>query len=226
MKKIYLCALLFCCLGKASAQSWNVLGNTGLTTNNFLGTIDNKDLIFKVNSIERGRLVKSGLWQFGKDTNLLKIDSVGKLSFSGLGDYYVSANRYIFRNDVNSKIGLFYNNTGPKLEFRNKNGSPIFSINATDGSGILTGTLKIGTYTLPSKDGVSGQVLKTNGLGILSWSSDISTTLLAGNEIAIDGGVIGVQDLKTDALFNTGIGVATLYWNQSGGFNVATGYRA
>src|SRR6476659_2727748 len=146
MKKIYLCVLLFCCLGKASAQSWNIQGNSGLATNNFLGTTDSKDLIFKVNSIERGRLVKNGLWQFGKDTNLLKIDSLGKLSFSGLGDYYVSANRYIFRNNVNSKIGLFYNNTGPKLEFRNNVGNAVFSINAANGSGIITGSLKIGNY--------------------------------------------------------------------------------
>src|SRR3954470_7189284 len=153
MKKIYLCVLLFCCLGKASAQSWNIQGNAGLTTNNYLGTIDNKDLIFKVNSIERGRLVKNGLWQFGKDTSLLKIDSLGKLSFGGLSDYYVNANRYIFRNNVDTKTGLFYNNTGPKLEFRNKTGNAIFSINATDGSGTITGTLKVGTYTLPSKDG-------------------------------------------------------------------------
>ena len=225
MKKIYLCVLLFCCLGKASAQSWNIQGNSGLTTTNFLGTTDSKDLIFKVKSIERGRIVSSGLWQFGKDTNLLKVDSLGKLSFGGLGDYYVSANRYIFRNNVNTKIGLFYNSTGPKMEFRNSSGNPIFSINATDGSGTLTGTLKIGTYTLPSKDGGYGQVLKTNGIGVLSWSNDNGTNYIAGNEIDIDGGVISVRDLKTDTLFNTGIGAATLYWNTSGGLNVAMGYR-
>ncbi len=227
MKKIYLCVLLLSCLGKASAQSWNIQGNSGLTSNNFLGTTDNKDLVFKVNSIERGKLIKTGVWQLGKDTNSLKIDSLGKLSFSGLGDYYVHANRYIFRNDSSSKIGLFYNNAGPKLEFRNKNGVAIFSVNANNGSGILTGTLKIGSYTLPSKDGSTGQVLKTDGAGNLSWSNDNGLSYSAGNEIDIDGGSIAVRDFKTDPVkFNTAIGGAALYFNSSGSLNVATGYKS
>jgi hypothetical protein len=226
MKKFYLCIMLFYCLGKASAQSWNIQGNSGLTTNSFLGTTDNRDLIFKVNSIERGRLIKNGFWQFGKDTNFLKIDSAGKFSFSGLGDYYVSANRYVFRNNVNPKIGLFYNGTGSKLEFRNKNGNAIFSINANNNNTVLTGTLKIGNYTLPSTDGGTGQVLKTDGLGMLAWANDNGSAYIAGNQIEINGSIIGVQNLKTDAYFNTGIGVSAIYSNTTGGLNVATGYES
>jgi len=49
--------------------------------------------------------------------------------------------------------------------------SPAFKLDVT-GNGNYSGTLKIGAYTLPSTDGSSGQVLKTNGLGTLSWQSD------------------------------------------------------
>src|SRR4051794_31857729 len=158
MKKIYLCILLFYCLGKAAAQSWSVQGNSGLTTNNFLGTSDNQDLVFKVNNRERGRLVKSGFWQLGRDSSFLKVDLVGKLSFSGLADYYVSANRYIFRSAANPKAGLFYNSSGPAFDFRDNNGQGIFSLNTTTGNATLTGTLKIGKYTLPKTDGGNGQL--------------------------------------------------------------------
>lgn len=40
-----------------------------------------------------------------------------------------------------------------------------------NGNGIFTGTLKIGAYTLPSTDGTAGQVLKTNGAGVLYWAN-------------------------------------------------------
>lgn len=38
----------------------------------------------------------------------------------------------------------------------------------------VNGRVKIGAYTLPDTDGLTGQVLKTNGSGTLSWSTDNS----------------------------------------------------
>ncbi|UOU98431.1 hypothetical protein MUU74_00345 [Chryseobacterium daecheongense] len=39
------------------AQSWNITGNSGTTpTNNFIGTIDDKELVFKTNNKERMRI--------------------------------------------------------------------------------------------------------------------------------------------------------------------------
>ena len=143
MKKLYLCVILMYCLFNASAQSWNIIGNSGLTTNNFLGTIDNKDLIFKVNNIERGRLIKSGLWRFGTSTDYAMIDS-GRLTFAGKGTYLVANNKYVFQSNANPNYGLFYNAAVPQYEFRNGTAMPVFSINANNGNGIFKGTLKIG----------------------------------------------------------------------------------
>ena len=56
MKKLYTIMMLACYMQHASTQSWNITGNSGLTTSNFLGTTDNNDVIFKANNIERGRL--------------------------------------------------------------------------------------------------------------------------------------------------------------------------
>ena len=61
-----------------------------------------------------------------------------------------------------------------------------------DGAAILKSTLKIGgiTYTFPYSDGsASGKVLKTNGAGVLSWSTDGGTgTFGTGNVVTIIGG--------------------------------------
>jgi hypothetical protein len=33
------------------------------------------------------------------------------------------------------------------------------------------GTVKVGAYTLPATDGTNGQVLVTNGSGVLTWTT-------------------------------------------------------
>lgn len=152
------------------AQSWNLTGNAGITTSNFIGTTDNKDLIFKVNNKDYGRLVKTGFWRLGNATNYAKIDSTGKLSFNGSGSYLVGKNKYVFQYLENNNYGLFFNGTMYQYEFLNGNGHPVFTIDSA-GTGIFSGKVKIGNYTLPNNDGSNGQVLKTNGAGVLSWST-------------------------------------------------------
>ena len=61
MKKIYTIALLVCSIQTLHAQSWNITGNSGLTTSNFLGSTDNHDVIFKANNKERVQEVKSSV---------------------------------------------------------------------------------------------------------------------------------------------------------------------
>jgi hypothetical protein len=153
------------------AQNWLTTGNTGLTNSNFLGTTDNKNLIFKANNAERGRLMNTGSWRFGGATNFAKIDSTGKLSFGGAGAYQVAGNSYVFQAVSNSNYGLFYNSTVPQYELRNSTAAPIFFVNAENGNGTFRGTLKIGAYILPSTDGTNGQVLTTNGTGTVGWST-------------------------------------------------------
>lgn len=44
----------------SSSLAWSLIGNTGTTTSNFLGTTDAKSLVFKTNNAEQMRLTQSG----------------------------------------------------------------------------------------------------------------------------------------------------------------------
>ncbi|CAN5706254.1 hypothetical protein BH10BAC2_BH10BAC2_42970 [soil metagenome] len=164
--------LPFLYAGNSNAQNWLTTGNSGITTSNFIGTTNNADLIFKTNNIEGGRLLKTSVWQFGTTTNFAKIDLTGKLTFGGTGAYQVAGNKYAFQYTGDPDYGLFFNSTNVRYEFRNGSAVPIFYVDANNGNAVFNGTLKVGAYTLPATDGVNGQVLKTNGTGVLSWSND------------------------------------------------------
>ncbi len=98
MKTLHtLIAIVFALPLSMHAQSWSTSGNAGLTTANFLGTTDNKALIFKTNNRENGRLLNTGAWRLGTATNFAKIDTTGKLTFGGTGVYVVGDNKFIFQ---------------------------------------------------------------------------------------------------------------------------------
>ena len=202
--------------GSLLAQTWNTTGNAGTTPGtNFIGTTDAKDFVFKTNSIEKGRVKSSGLWQFGASGNLAKIDSAGNLSFVGNSAYKVAGNKYAFQYAGNPNYGLFFNSTNLLYEFRTSTALSVFSVGANSGNGIFKGPLKVGAYTLPSVDGTNGQVLKTNGTGTLTWSTDNGTAYSAGTGISFSGTTINsVWTLSGSNIYknnsgNVGIGTTT-----------------
>ena len=124
------------------AQSWNITGNSGLTASNFLGSTDNYNIIFKANNAEFGRIAATGFWRFGDAVNYAKIDTTGKLTFSGNGAYQVAGNKYVFQYTGNANQGLFFNSDSVQYEFRNGSAVSVFSVNANTGNSVFKGTLK------------------------------------------------------------------------------------
>ena len=146
-----------------------------------------------------------GSSRFGSAANYGTFDATGNLSFAGTGVYKVAGNKYAFQYSSNPNYGLFFNTTGGQYEFRNGSAVSVFAINANTGNGIFNGTLKVGTYTLPATDGASGQILKTNGAGTLTWSTDNGTSYTAGTGISITGTTINnTSPDKTVTITGTG----------------------
>jgi hypothetical protein len=65
MKKLLFILFFGACFFGAHAQYWNLTGNSGTTTSNFLGTTSAQPLIFKTNNSERMRLLASGNFGIG-----------------------------------------------------------------------------------------------------------------------------------------------------------------
>jgi hypothetical protein len=221
------------------AQSWLTTGNSGITASNFLGTTDNTQLVFRQRNIERGRILTAGVWRFGTATDFARIDSAGTLTFGGNGVYKVAGNKYAFQYAGNPNYGLFFNSSSVQYEFRNGSATPVFSINANNGNGTFNGTLKVGAYILPSTDGTNGQVLKTNGTGVLSWSNDANSQwTTSGSNIFYNTGNVGIGtstpayklDINGDLNLSTGskfrVGGTQVLVNDEAGLNVFVGSNA
>jgi len=183
MKKIHFAVLFAFAMQNVHAQSWSTAGNNNITTTNFLGTTNNRNLVFKTNNTERGRLTAGGVWRFGPGPVFVQVDATGKL--------------------------------------------------------------KVGAYTFPSTDGANGQVLKTNGAGILTWSNDevngsgganLSLSNLSSTAVnqsllpdATNTRDLGSFDVSWKDIYSTGaiyLNGLKFLWSPPGGNNVAVGYLA
>src|SRR5207344_2102253 len=108
MKKVNVIfiTLLFCtttiCV---NAQSWSLTGNSGTNPpTNFLGTTDNKALVFKTNNGERMRIASGGKIGIGVTNPLQKLDVNGNINI-GKGFSLYMANQRVLRVDsLNSNV--------------------------------------------------------------------------------------------------------------------------
>jgi hypothetical protein len=128
----------------------------------------------------------------GAEINELKLDTSPQLG----GNLDVNGNT--ITSASNGNIQIRPNGTGAVLigDSSGSNAAPLrfmeLSDNGTNYVGLkaadnLTGNT---TYTLPTADGTSGQVLQTNGSGTLSWTARTGYTYEIGQYVSSDGGVV------------------------------------
>ncbi len=232
---LVLTLILLTCMQYTNAQSWNITGNAGINPNsNYIGTKDTSDLVFRTNKKERGRILgKAGKWQFGTSANNAQIDSLGKLTFKGKGDYLVGKNRYVFRFSGDTKYGLFFNSTVKQYEFRDGNASPVFIIDANTGQGTFTGDASIHGITV-GKGGAS--VISNTAIGegaLFSNAGGFENTAngnhaLYTNTIGLGNTANGYYSLFNNSTGgnNIAFGGFSLYANSTGNSNTANGYAA
>jgi len=100
MKKTFLSLILFSLIittvQKSDAQSWSLTGNSGTNqATNFIGTNDNKNLLFRTNNLERMRISKDGTIGIGGNNNsgyILNVhanSTLGGINITDPLDHYV-----------------------------------------------------------------------------------------------------------------------------------------
>lgn len=137
----------------AFAQSWNITGNTGTTPpSNFIGTVDEKDLVFKTNNIERMRIHSEGSIGIG-----ITPDPRLALKVSGRANFVTNINSDAF----------FVGNDHPNLD----NGASLVFLRYSKYQANNPGILDVVSWPTPSKLEVTFS-LKSNGKLFLGASAD------------------------------------------------------
>jgi hypothetical protein len=143
------------------ADSWNLWGNVGTTTRNFLGTTDYKPLIFKTNNTEYIRLLPNGNIGIGTDQPQEKLNVVdgNVLITKNLIKTPIPPNgSLLFGTDVNSIVPhlkwgieyLYFNSCGYGLTFYRPNLIPCVLFLSDNGN------IGIGTSNVQAKLDVEG----------------------------------------------------------------------
>lgn len=193
MKHIIVALISLCILHTSlQAQNWLTTGNKGLTTSNFLGTTDSKDLVFKAKNIERGRLQnKTGNWRFGSTVNNLSIDSTGNLRFSGNATYRIGENKYALLCNDMPQEGLFMNDDLTRWEFRDDKAFPFFTINNSTYDIVTKGGLQVGNSATAAAGNIRFNAGIFQGFDGKSWKD---FRLVTATQLLSDTGLQTVND--------------------------------
>jgi hypothetical protein len=84
--------------------NWSVLGNSGTTTGNFLGTTDLVPLSIKTNNIERMRLTENGWVGIGTSTPNAALQIKGHLTIDSLATGNLATDSFLVANPADGKV--------------------------------------------------------------------------------------------------------------------------
>jgi hypothetical protein len=131
-------AIALCAASLSSeAQAWKLVGNAGTTPGtNFVGTTDNKALVFKTKNIERMRIAPNGRVGIGTTSPqaLLNIPVSGNVTLTGTDNFLLgstsSSNIAFDNNEIQARFNgsgstLYLNYWGGALWLGNHSGSAI-----------------------------------------------------------------------------------------------------
>lgn len=168
MKKIFLLTFLSC-MAFNKAQSWSLTGNSGTDpATNFLGTTDNKDLVFKTNNIERLK-ISDGRMFFKLNT----VDGDG-IDIIDETQNRNSGTDVVWIKSVHSQpndVGLLTISTAnwqyPIFSAR-ENGKILMGVNAYNSS--LASCADCSNYRLFVKDGIKTEKIKVEFANANGWA--------------------------------------------------------
>jgi hypothetical protein len=198
-----------------TAQSWGLTGNSGTLVNtNFVGTKDNKALVFRTNNIEQMRILNYGYVGIGTKNPLarLQVENGPFVNLSSPGCFQIGAATAINlgmdysaiqarNNGAASRLYLNYFGGDIWIGAHNANPSPAIYV-ATDGRvGVSNSNVTPGyALTVNTTSALSGINVANPGI------NPAFNSIKSG-----DGNVIDVEKTSTTS------GSATIYCSNSGG---------
>lgn len=229
-KSIFLLGFFSCGLITASyAQSWSLTGNTGTNpSTNFLGTRDNKALVFRTNNVERMRILQGGKVGIGVTNPAQKLDVNGNINLTKGFALYME-NHPVLR--VDSVLGSVFlgNSTGPKntSTYNTATGHYALAANTSGSYNTATGAVALFSNTTGGGNVANGaQALVYNTTG--SNNTAVGGSSLYYNNIGGGNVATGAWAAysNTSGSYNSATGHGAMYSNTTGGNNAAFGYSA
>ncbi len=210
-------------LAGSASPGWLLTGNSGTDTAiNFIGTIDNQPLRFRVNNAWAGELhptngnVSFGLAAGQSITTGLSNTAIGRSSLYGntSGNFNTAAGEGSL---VTNTTGSFNAATGYQALYSNSTGS----------YNVANGTSALYSNTTGDNNTANGyQALNSNTSGFNNTANGYKA--LFSNTTGIYNNANGFRALYSNTIgnYNTANGVDALYYNSDGSSNTATGSYA
>jgi len=192
--------------GTFSGTAWETMGNSGLTTSNFIGNTDAAPIIFKTNNTERMRIPPGGNVGIGTTGPTGRLHVIGVDNASGVIAFGAAGASGIGGLNVmnDDKVGI--GNSSP-VSLLSVGSSSQFQVNST-GNILMINNI---ATSFPATQGAANAVLKNDGVGNFSWAA--TGTAGGGMPVGLAGQTMyfATQWVATSSLFNTGtnIGIGT-----------------
>ncbi|MFN8275627.1 MAG: tail fiber domain-containing protein [Flavobacteriaceae bacterium] len=219
-----------------SNSGWALTGNSGTTSLNFLGTTDNKDLVFKRNNIKSGTIESfnasigvnsllsnvSGSSNFAFGTDALKNNSIGSANVA-MG-YSALRSNGIGNENVALGHQALDANAGGNSNVAVGSSSQLFNINGSFNTSIGSESLRENQRSSNTAVGYSS--LRSNTFG--TNNNAFGSNALINNSIGNFNSAFGDDALRSnlDGGANVALGSSALFSNSSGGRNTAIGFFA
>lgn len=202
-----------------SSSVWSLLGNNGITYNNFIGTINDVPLLFKTNNSEAGGIGKWGNVSFGgaRSNNFFNQFYAGSTQNTAIGNAALRNNTAMNANTAVGFASSENNETGGANTAIGHN-----ALNANKNGGYA---VAIGKDAL-LKDTAAEQTVAV-GANALYWNNNkFGNTAIGTNSLFNNSNPDGGVTTSTQGIQNTAIGHSALFNNRSGSGAIAIGYMA
>lgn len=223
MKKMLVLCAFVAVAYNSWAQNWQLLGNAGTTNANFVGTTDNRPLLFRTNNQLSGRIDPPGANNtfFGYQSGATITTGSNN---SAIGQYALFANTTGRSNTAAGVNALRYNTTGVD---NTAAGYQAMQINISGNYNAAFGVNALfANATGHNNTALGNLALYRNNSGVNNTA--VGQAALYSNETGRSNVAVGFRSLYSNVRGNNlvAIGDSALYRNTTGIYNTAVGSKA